>query len=304
MADYHPLLSRAIASLDPPDDAARRQVYLRARTALTRQMRANGAFDDEIEREVDSFDDVVARIESEFAPQVRAPLAPRPAAVSRAPVAGERDAAVAARRRIPVAAMAIGALAAVIAAGVLAYIVAVRDRAAPPAPIARAQTPKTPAGPTAAPKGQTVVVDAAEAPYTLRRQRVFYRTTHPPGTIVVSRSQKFLYLVQPNHVAIRYAIGTGPDCENLTGLFRITEKLSVPAAAQPATPAPRPPAFRLSDQFGPRAVYFDGSHAVHGAADPHQVGGSASVGCFLSWKPDIVDLYDRVQLNDRVVVAN
>src|SRR5262249_35614263 len=66
-------------------------------------------------------------------------------------------------------------------------------------------------------KAEAVAVDNDKASYILRKQRTFYRTTHPAGTLIVSRSQRFLYLVQPSQVAIRYAIGVGPDCESIAG---------------------------------------------------------------------------------------
>ena len=142
----------------------------------------------------------------------------------------------------------------------------IHDRARTvPAP--RAEAPRPPAPPTTASRpAQTVASDVDNASYMLRRQRIFYRTTHPPGTIIVSRSQRFLYLVQPNQVAIRYAIGTGPECENIAGLFRITEKLSVPAKYPATVPtATPPPPFRLGEQFGPRAVSWTTYPRVLGA---------------------------------------
>ena len=46
----------------------------------------------------------------------------------------------------------------------------------------------------------------APLPAVYRRQAVFYRTDHPPGTIVIDTSERFLYLIQPNHIALRYGI--------------------------------------------------------------------------------------------------
>jgi hypothetical protein len=41
--------------------------------------------------------------------------------------------------------------------------------------------------------------------YVYLRQPVYYRTTHPVGTMIVDKSQNFLYVVRPNVVAIRWA---------------------------------------------------------------------------------------------------
>src|SRR6185503_11772608 len=50
-------------------------------------------------------------------------------------------------------------------------------------------------------------------PYYLRRQAVYYRSVYSPGMIVVDRSQRFLYLVQPQARALRYGIGIGGECD-------------------------------------------------------------------------------------------
>ena len=50
-----------------------------------------------------------------------------------------------------------------------------------------------------------------ELPPQFQRQAVFFRTTEPPGTIVVHTSERFMYLVQGNNRAMRYGIGVGRD---------------------------------------------------------------------------------------------
>ena len=42
--------------------------------------------------------------------------------------------------------------------------------------------------------------------------------------IVVDRSQRFLYLVQPQATALRYGIGVGGECDISPGLYRIKAK--------------------------------------------------------------------------------
>ena len=56
---------------------------------------------------------------------------------------------------------------------------------------------------------------AGAAPYVYLRQPVYYRTTHPVGTIVVDKQQSFLYVVRPSLSALRYGIGVGSDCIDL-----------------------------------------------------------------------------------------
>ncbi len=69
MADYYPLLSKAVAGLDPGTPEARQSIYDRARMALTRQM---ASMDPQvaqavIDREIAALDAVVQRIEREVA---------------------------------------------------------------------------------------------------------------------------------------------------------------------------------------------------------------------------------------------
>jgi len=53
-----------------------------------------------------------------------------------------------------------------------------------------------------------------------RREPVFYGTAEAPGTIIIDTSNRFLYLIQPNNVALRYGIGVGRDGFQWQGLLR------------------------------------------------------------------------------------
>ena len=83
MADYYPLIARAVQGLSDPSPQARRSVYDRARGALLDQLRSLDPplSDDEIERERLSLDDAIARVEADFAP----PAEPEPALAATAP---------------------------------------------------------------------------------------------------------------------------------------------------------------------------------------------------------------------------
>lgn len=323
-ADYYPLLRKAIDRLDRPSEAARYSVYERARQALVRQLREAGIVDAQLDQHVEALDRAVTQIESEFTnrrneptPVLRAvreepkpaakPQEPAPEPEEPAPDQKESQAAsdstsakqsASVLRRWAVA-MAAAVLLVAVAAAFSFYYFKPGSR---PAAAGRPAAPPPAARPTPTPTAVASAPDAAQPSYILRRQRVFYRSTHPPGTIAVSLSQKFLYLVQPNQVAIRYTIGVGPACDKIAGLFHVTEK--VPRPADSAT-GRAPTAAVLPDQsFDPPALYFDRGRAVHEASDPKAVGQLVRTGCFMSWEQDIADLFDRISLNDRVVVVN
>jgi hypothetical protein len=70
MADYYPLIARAIEGLSNRSPDARRSVYERARAALTDQLRSLDPplSEAEIERERQSLDDAITRVEAAFEP--------------------------------------------------------------------------------------------------------------------------------------------------------------------------------------------------------------------------------------------
>ena len=85
MADYHPLIARAVASLDKNTGENRRALYERARTALVAQLRGvQPALDEsEITRERLALEEAIRKVEAESARRAREeprkPPPPRPA---------------------------------------------------------------------------------------------------------------------------------------------------------------------------------------------------------------------------------
>jgi hypothetical protein len=80
MADYYPLIARAVDGLSDRSAAMRQVVYERARTALLTQLRSMDPPVDEadIERERISLDDAIARVEARDEPAAAEPPAPVP----------------------------------------------------------------------------------------------------------------------------------------------------------------------------------------------------------------------------------
>src|SRR5687768_4280662 len=83
MADYYPLIARAVAGLDKNTGEQRRALYERARTALVAQLRGvqPPLEESEITRERLALEEAIRRIEAESARQARE--APRPPPVRR-----------------------------------------------------------------------------------------------------------------------------------------------------------------------------------------------------------------------------
>jgi lipoprotein-anchoring transpeptidase ErfK/SrfK len=142
-----------------------------------------------------------------------------------------------------------------------------------------------------------------------RRQPVFYRTPERPGTIIIDTSDRFLYLLQPNNVALRYGIGVGRDGFQWAGLLRISRKAEWPDWTPPDEMIKRQPylprwmAGGPGNPLGARAMYLGSTvYRIHGTNAPETIGQAMSSGCFRLINDDVIDLYSRVPVGTKVVV--
>jgi lipoprotein-anchoring transpeptidase ErfK/SrfK len=149
----------------------------------------------------------------------------------------------------------------------------------------------------------------ADADPAYRRQPVFYRTHEPPGTIIIDTSERFLYLIQPGNIALRYGIGVGRDGFQWQGLLRVTRKAEWPDWTPPREMIERQPylprfmAGGPGNPMGARALYLGNTvYRIHGTNAPETIGHAVSSGCFRLVNDEITDLYSRVAVGTRVVV--
>jgi lipoprotein-anchoring transpeptidase ErfK/SrfK len=322
LPDYYSILSRAVASLNPNTAQARDQLFERARRTLIQTIR------DEPDRwtesaaktEIANFDAATDRIESDIARQTThdsiARAYPHPPDTSwdsepdDLPVA--RPVSNLGRIVILSGAGLIGLL--LIAAAIYAL------RGDQPA----GTNPATPI--TAKPGRESNIKTASDTddlepgidggstdaglPYFLRRQAVYYRTVYTDGMILVDRSQRFLYLVQPQSRAWRYGIGVGGECAINAGLYRIQRKAQwpewspSPALLKRRTYPPRV-ASGPGNPLGAFAFYFENNiPGIHGTNSPKTIGHAPLIGCFRLINNDVVDLEKRVAVGTGVVVLN
>jgi lipoprotein-anchoring transpeptidase ErfK/SrfK len=151
--------------------------------------------------------------------------------------------------------------------------------------------------------------ESVPLPAAYRRTSVFYRSDHPPGTIIVNTRERFLYLTMPNNLALRYGIGVGREGFEWSGLLKVTRKAEWPDWTPPAEMIQRQPylprfmAGGPGNPMGARALYLGGTvYRIHGTNAPQTIGHAVSSGCFRLVNDEIVDLYDRVHLGAKVVV--
>ncbi len=146
-------------------------------------------------------------------------------------------------------------------------------------------------------------------PAEYRPQPVYFRTSEPPGTIVIHTKERFLYLVQGNGVAIRYGVGVGRDGFQWQGLLKVSRKQEWPDWRPPPEMIKRQPylprfmAGGPGNPLGARALYLgDTVYRIHGTNQPQTIGHAVSSGCFRLVNRDVIDLYDRVPVGTKVVV--
>jgi lipoprotein-anchoring transpeptidase ErfK/SrfK len=147
-------------------------------------------------------------------------------------------------------------------------------------------------------------------PFALQRQVVFYRTTVVPGSIVVDRENRFLYLIDANNSARRYGIGIAQECLKGGSFFRVTNKLEWPdwrssAADTRDAGTLLGAAGRPGSPLGARALLLDKPGLIiHGTNSPKTIGHLVASGCIRLVNDDVEDLYRRVSLETRVVFVS
>lgn len=141
------------------------------------------------------------------------------------------------------------------------------------------------------------------------RQMVPFHTSEAPGTIIVDTAERYLYLVQPNDLAIRYGIGVGRLGFQWSGVERVSRKEEWPDWTPPPEMVGRQPylprfmAGGPGNPLGARALYLGHTEfRIHGTNEPGTIGHAVSSGCIRLDDADVIDLYNRVQVGAKVVV--
>jgi lipoprotein-anchoring transpeptidase ErfK/SrfK len=147
-------------------------------------------------------------------------------------------------------------------------------------------------------------------PFALQRQVVFYRTTVVPGSIVIDRENRFLYLIDSNNSARRYGIGVAQECLKGGSFFRVANKMEWPdwktsGANTKDADALLASSGRPGSPLGARALLLDKPGLlIHGTNSPKTIGHLVASGCIRLVNDDVEDLYRRVSLDTRVVFVS
>jgi lipoprotein-anchoring transpeptidase ErfK/SrfK len=297
MVDYYSILLRAVTAPGAGDADWRQDIYDRSRRMLVERMGALRPAPSAaaVAAERAALDAAIERIEGELEWTERGPITP-----DRAPLPDPPRLGRASWIMLAVVAAALGA------GGYIYWETkhqtapaAITSERAPP------QAPKTAANGELAPGVDGGSSDPDE-PYVFRRQPTFYRTLQPVGTVIVDKLQRFLYLIQPNNVALRYGIAVGSQCADLAGLRHIASMAQWPTWQPPPdllkrNPAPLPGG--PGNPLGARLLQLDdGTSRINGTNAPKTIGSAVAFGCIRLVNDDVVDLFNRVQVSTPVVV--
>ena len=145
---------------------------------------------------------------------------------------------------------------------------------------------------------------------TVPREMVSYAGQHRPGTIIINTSERRLYLVMADGKAMRYGVGVGRPGFDWAGSQSITRKQEWPTWTPPASMLKRRPDLPRfmpggpENPMGARAMYLGSTlYRIHGSNEPETIGQAVSSGCIRMLNEDVIDLYERVKVGTRVVVA-
>lgn len=320
MVDYYSLLLRAVTAPGAGDAQWRRGIYDRARRMLASRLRSLRPPPplSEIAAEESALEAAIERIESELSWTEHGTIAPdarthdRFGDIGSEPWTAREQGLIAAPSRLSRAGWTIVAvLAAALGAGGYVAWIEMAQKSSPPQQ-AEAQRTSPPVRPVnTASNGELAPgVDGGnfnpDMAYVFRRQPTFYRTLQPVGTIIVDKPQHYLYLIEPNNVALRYGIAVGRDCADLVGLRHVASMAEWPPWQPPPDLLKRIPAMMPGGPGNPLGARLlaldDGASRINGTNAPKTIGNAVSFGCIRLVNDDIVDLYSRVKVSTPVVV--
>ena len=151
----------------------------------------------------------------------------------------------------------------------------------------------------------------------LPREVAFFETVEP-GEIHVDPNQFALFWTLPNNRAVRYTVGIGREGLYESGEFYVARKEKWPSwTPTPAMIAREPDRYLrfasgvpggLKNPLGARALYLyqpgrgDTYLRIHGTTDPTTIGQRVSNGCARLTNNQIVELYEKVPLQTRVLL--
>lgn len=201
-------------------------------------------------------------------------------------------------------------------AAVLALLTAA---ACAPKPAAEAPPASVPPEYQAVQDGEFLIpaVDPLELFGANVRTEVDFAGDEAPGTVVVDVNARRLYYVLEGNRAVRYGIAVGREGLSFKGTGYVGRKAEWPSWQPTANMVrTRPDLYAefaaglpggLENPLGARAMYLyrngrDTMFRIHGTIQNASIGRATSAGCIRLFNQDAIDLFNRVEVGDKVKV--
>ncbi len=135
------------------------------------------------------------------------------------------------------------------------------------------------------------------------REVIRFNPQYGKGQIIVSFSDRKLYLITQPGEAVSYPIAIPREQSRWQGVLSVTQKRENPSWTPTPTMVkenPRLPRWvpggHPMNPLGVRALYLGSSmYRIHGTDAPWTIGTAVSKGCIRLYNQDVLDLYPRVQ---------
>jgi lipoprotein-anchoring transpeptidase ErfK/SrfK len=149
----------------------------------------------------------------------------------------------------------------------------------------------------------------------IARELVAFGENVAPGTIIVDNSDRRLYHVLGNGIAMQYGVSVGREGFIWTGTNTVSRKAEWPTWNPPAEMRARearkghilPVTMKggIENPLGARAMYLGSTiYRIHGTNQPSSIGKAMSSGCIRMANEDVEHLYANVTIGTKVIVRN
>ncbi len=149
----------------------------------------------------------------------------------------------------------------------------------------------------------------------IERQLIAFDELAAPGTIIIDNSERRLYHVLGDGVAMQYAVSVGRDGFLWTGTNTVSRKAEWPTWTPPEAMRARearkgrilPVSMKggINNPLGARAMYLGSTiYRIHGTNQPASIGKAMSSGCIRMANEDVEHLYANVTIGTKVIVRN
>jgi len=165
---------------------------------------------------------------------------------------------------------------------------------------------------------QDALIPDYNMPPSMRPQKVLVGDALAPGVVHVNPDEFALYWTLPDGWAMRYAVGIGREGLYEPGIFTVGARKEWPGWTPTPSMIKRDPEHYakyangmpggINNPLGSRALYLftpgrgDTFLRIHGTSAPETIGKAVSNGCARLVNDQMIDLYDRVPRNTKVIL--